>query len=122
MGDFRTWLEENSLQKLVNSLELQYPGVQLSAWESNSRIELAMIKIPKGMQSQGIGSKIMQFLKDYAQLVKKPIVLRPEAENGKKAALQRFYSKHDFVNNKGKNIDFKLSSPTARTMYWKPDN
>ena len=119
MGEFRIWFEENSLQKLINSLELQYPGVQLSAWENSSRIELAMIKVPKEIQGQGIGSKIIQFIKDYAQSVQKPIVLRPDPEKGKKAALNRFYTRQDFVNNKGKNIDYSLSSPTSKTMYWK---
>jgi len=122
MDSFRIWLEENSLQQLINNLESQYPGVQLWAWENSSRIELAMIKVPKEIQGQGIGSQIMKMIKDYAKSVQKPIVLRPEPEKGKKAALNRFYTRQDFVNNTGKNIDYSLSSPTSKTMYYKPSN
>ena len=40
---------------------------------------------------------------------------------GKKQALERFYKDLDFVKNKGRNIDFQLSSPISTTMYWKPE-
>lgn len=107
------------MESLIDSIKNEYPFVKLSAYESNYRVELQMIEIPKEYRGRGIGTKIIKLLQNYAQSVGKPIVLRPEAERGRKKDLEKFYKGLGFVDNKGSNIDHTLSSPTAKTMYWR---
>ena len=110
----------DQLQQLVQSIKQQYPEIDLSVWENSYSIELSTIKVPRLLQGQGIGTAAIKAIKDYAQQVGKPIVLRPQPDRGKKAALSRFYKRQGFIDNRGRNIDFTLSSPCAPTMYWKP--
>ena len=49
------------------------------------------------------------------------IVVMPEAERGRKSDLERFYRNLGFVRNRGRNMDYTLSSPLAGTMYWRPE-
>jgi len=119
---FRQWLEENSeLQKLVASLEQQYPEIaSLFAWENIYSVELSDIKIHKDSRNQGIGSAVISALKDFAASVGKPLIVAPEPGKGKKAALTRFYRRNGLIPNKGRNKDYRLSKPFSGTMYWKP--
>lgn len=122
MKTFRTYLEDvEPLKALEGKLITQYPGLKLFMWESEDRIEVKEIVVPKELRGRGIGSAVMQAIKDYARSVKKPVTLSPSPSPGKKAALDRFYKKHGFVVNKGRNVDYRLSSPFSKTMYWKED-
>lgn len=117
--EFKLWLE--NLQNLVAAIKQQHPTIDLFAWENNDKISLDTIKIPKELQNQGIGTDIVTKIQKYAQKVGKPVVLSPSADKGKKEALNRFYNNLGFTKNKGRKIDFTLSSPTAPTSYWKPE-
>ena len=111
----------SELSNLVSSLESEYPGLDLSVSISKSGyIEIANISLPKEMRNRGFGTIIINKIKDFANKLKLPIVLRPEAEIGKKHKLLNFYKNLGFVENKGRSIDYNLSSPFSRTMYWKP--
>lgn len=117
---FRTWLEsQDTLQNIVNDVKNQYPGIEVIAWEGGNKIELAKLVVPPNQRNQGIGQAVVKRIQDYAASVNKPVVLRPEPEKGKKAALDRFYRNLGFKHNQGRNMDYTLSSPMARTMYWK---
>lgn len=117
---FKTFMEtQNDLDRLVGELQKRFQGVRISAWENHHKVELDLIQVPPEMQNRGIGSEILKELKKHAQLVQKPIVVRPSADAGKKSALARFYDRNGFVKNTGKNLDFSLSSPFAATRYWK---
>lgn len=107
------------MQELLDSIRAEYPFVKLWAFESNTKIELQQIEVDKEHRGQGIGQKIIEMLKTYARMVSKPIVLRPEAERGRKKDLERFYKQLGFVNNSGRHMDYTLSSPMAKTMYWR---
>ena len=121
MSSFKNFVEQKSgLDDLVQMLRRQYPGLDLHVWENDSKIELSNITVPEELRGRGIGSNIVNTLKDYAKQVGKPVVVRPSPEKGKIAALNRFYTRHKFVKNKGRNLDFSLSSPFAATRYWKP--
>lgn len=108
------------MQGLVEMLRQRYRGITLSVWETGDHIELAGIYVPKPMQNQGWGAATVKAIQDYANKVGKPVVLRPQPDRGKKAALERFYKRLGFVSNSGRHTDFTLGSPFARTMYWKP--
>jgi len=110
------------LANLSASLESQFPGLDLfvSYFAAANYIHLANIELPPEMQSQGIGSIVMQRIQEFAQSVGKPIVLSPQHNPRKKKALDTFYRRLDFVPNKGRNADHRLSMPFAPTMYWRP--
>jgi len=110
------------LSKILKEIQLKYPFVQLEVYETGHKIELQKIEVPPMYRNGGIGHDIIQTLQTYAKSVGKPIVLRPEAETRQKANLFRFYDSLGFVKNKGKNADYTLSSPTAKTMYWKHES
>jgi|LakMenE18May11ns_1017448.scaffolds.fasta_scaffold9620617_2 GNAT superfamily N-acetyltransferase len=107
------------MDEFLNNLKIKYPTVDVDAYENKFRIELMNLKVAPEHQGQGIGSKVIQELQHYARSQGKPIVLRPEAERGRKKDLERFYKGLGFVDNKGRNIDYSLSSPVAKTMYWR---
>jgi GNAT superfamily N-acetyltransferase len=112
--------KSDDLDALLSKLQRKYPYPELFiiAYESDNSIELAEIEVKN--KGQGIGTKVIQELQEYARRVGKPIVLRPEPEPRKKSALFKFYKDLGFVINKGRKTDYTLSSPFALTMYWKP--
>jgi len=113
--------QTDELQVLRQKLKTQYPGLELDLWKKNNNsVELASIEVPQELRNQGIGTDVIQQIKDYAQKNNLSIVLRPEPNKGKKGALDRFYRRLDFIPNKGRNMDYTLSAPFAKTMYWKP--
>jgi len=111
----------DELQTLVQSLKTQYTGLELYAYVTNSGyVEIAQIRVPEENRNQGIGTKVIQSIKNLAQSINLPVVVRPEAESKKKKRLDDFYRGLDFVHNKGRKKDYQLSTPFAPTMYWKP--
>lgn len=107
------------MDELLKKIELMYPSVDIYAFETPNKIELANIKVPDTQRGEGVGTKIVKMLQDYARSVGKPIVLRPSPEKGKKKALERFYKKLGFVDNHGRNMDYTLSTTFGKTMHWK---
>ena len=66
-------------------------------------------------RNQGIGSKAMKRIIDYADNSKQMIVLTPSDEfGGNVNKLIKFYKKFDFVENKGKNKDYEISESMYR--------
>jgi GNAT superfamily N-acetyltransferase len=112
----------NELNDLIITLESQYEGLQLQAHlSSGGYILIAEIKVPKELRGQGIGSSVIEEIKNFAQKYNKEIVLTPQPEKGKKKALDRFYRNLDFIHNKGRKKRYDLSSPFGPTMYWSPE-
>lgn len=110
----------SKLDELVRHLKSSFPGLDLYVYETLKTIHVSRINVPKDQRGQGIGSKVLTALKDYARQVSKPLVLVPEAERGKKQALEDFYKSNDFVYNKGRRKDWNITVPFAKSMYWKP--
>lgn len=107
------------MEELLAQIRNQYPSIDIEAYETNNRIEVMQIYVPPNERNSGIGSDVFRQIQQYAQAIGKPIVLRPEPEKRQKGKLDRFYKRLGFVHNKGRNIDYGLSSPTAKTMYWR---
>jgi len=109
------------LQNLKQNLEAEHPGLRLHLWMSHgSYIEVSTISLPKDMQNQGTGHKVMESIQAKAREFDVPVVLRPEPEPRKKKALMNFYQDLGFNQNKGKNQDYSISSPFGSTMVWRP--
>ena len=111
---------QDDIQKLVDFFLAKYPGLVLRINEYENKIKLEKISLPLVLRNQGIGTEIINVLKEYSQRVSKPIVLNPEPEKGKKGALQRFYERNEFVDNAGRKKDYDLTDTFSRTMYYKP--
>lgn len=118
---FRVWLENSGLETILSDILRAHPEMNIQSYETGHKIELMQIRVPEGMRGRGVGSEAVRAIQEYARSVNKPIVIRPEAEKGQKANLERFYRRMGFVHNSGRNKDFSLSSPLAATMYWRPD-
>jgi len=114
-------IDQTEVKALEKNLMEKHPGLDLALWISNvGYVELAVIEVPKDLQGLGIGHEVVEEVKQFAQSVGLPVVLRPSANTGKKQKLERFYKDLGFVQNKGKNTDYRLTSPISPTMYWKP--
>lgn len=107
------------MKDLLEKIQMLYPNVKLYGYETDYKIELCEIRVPKDQRGKGIGSEIIRMIQDYAKKVGKPIVLFPQPERGKKKALEDFYTNLGFVYNKGRHSDNRISSPFGKTMYWK---
>ena len=112
---------QDDIKKLVDFFLAKYPGLVLRINEYENKIKLEKISVPASLRNQGIGTEIINVLKEYSQRVSKPIVLNPEPEKGKKGALQRFYERNEFVDNAGRKKDYDLTDTFSRTMYYKPN-
>jgi len=113
---------KKELDKLVAQLKSEYPGLDLFVYITPTQVEIANIVVPLEKRNQGIGHKVIKAIQQFAQKIQLPIVLRPEAEHGKKKKLDNFYRDLGFIHNKGRNKDYQLSTPFAASMYWKPKN
>ena len=121
MESFRIYLESSDLEALVQSLKNMYPGIDLFVTENNYRIHVHEIRVldPKA-RGQGVGTKVMQAIQQYAQSIGKPIQLTPQGDKGKKAKLLKFYRNLGFYPNKGRHTDYSLSSVFGGDWLWKP--
>jgi GNAT superfamily N-acetyltransferase len=121
--NFKNWLEQYArpIDQIVQDLRNRFPGLVLWASEHDNRINVGEIVVPAEQRSQGIGSEVLNTIKQYAQSVGKPVTLSPEPSKGKKGALDKFYKKNGFVWNKGRNKDYSLASFFGSNMVWRPE-
>lgn len=97
-----------NVEELTAQIENLFPGVEFYVSENDLKIEVHSLRVPPNKQNQGWGSAILQMVKDYAKQVQKPVILSPEADRGKKGALERFYKKNGFIYNRGRNKDYRF--------------
>ncbi len=116
MNSFREFL---SLENLTQSLKTQY-GIELYVTQNAYQIHIHEIKVPEQKRNQGIGTKVIQAIQQYAQSVNLPITLSPEPESRQKGNLERFYRSLGFKPNKGKSKDYSISSFFGTTWLWRP--
>lgn len=83
-------------------------------------MELTDLYIKPEFYGKGYGSQIMIELTQFADSKKLPIVLIPESETGSNEKLINFYKKFNFVINTGRNKNFLLAIPHAKSMYRLP--
>jgi len=119
------WLQKlarsESLQSLIDKWSAAIPGLHLYIYEQDNRIILSNVIIPKEYRKQGLGSQIVQDLTDYADQIGKRIELSPGTKDPhhgttSRSRLVRFYKRFGFLENKGRNKDYK----TRETMFRNP--
>lgn len=93
---------------ILQDLEDEF-NIELEVWDNGDYLELSKIIIPKENRKDGIGSKVMQKVIDYANSVGKDIRLTPSTDFGATSTsrLKRFYRNFGFVKNK--DYEFKDS-------------
>ena len=90
--------------------------------ERGDDLILDSLIVGKDKQGQGLGSKAMRMLTDYADLHGKRILLTPGLQDKiqgttSRGRLVRFYKRFGFKESKGRNIDYALG---AGKMYREP--
>jgi GNAT superfamily N-acetyltransferase len=106
---------------ILSQIKELYPDVRIYISEEPHQIYIHTIQVPEEKRGKGIGREIIELVKNYARGQNKPVVLEPSPERGYTKKLEKFYKSLKFVKNQGRNKDFTLSKPFAKTMYWKPD-
>ncbi len=84
--------------------------------KTDGTISLDNMVVKKAYRDQGVGTQILRDIIAYADATGKTITLTPTSEFGTKARLTKWYKEHGFVENKGRNADYRLSD----TMYRLP--
>ncbi len=109
--------EAKKYKSAESLLKSKYPDVNFSIYENGGEINLSKIIVPKEVRNNGIGTKAMNDLIDYADNSAQKITLTPSGDyGGSKSRLIDFYKKFGFVENKGKFKDFS----TRELMYRLP--
>lgn len=95
-------------------------GIKSFVSEKNGVINISQIIVPEESRGNGIGSKAIQDLVDYADSTNQRITLTPSTDYGatSKKRLTNFYKRFGFIENKGNNRDFS----TMEGMYRVPND
>jgi len=116
MKSFKSILVEyKELDDLESSLNSSGASVSLSPARNNS-IVVNKIVVPSEHRGKGIGSSMMKRITDHADKHGKRVLLTPSDNFGASSVgrLNKFYKKHGFVSNSGKNKDFTTTHKMIR--------
>jgi ribosomal protein S18 acetylase RimI-like enzyme len=108
------------LDAFVDKTKSDHPELKtLNISPYGKDISLGMINIHKEHRNSGVGSKVMDKIKDFADTHKKRIILSAATKNDdigttSSARLDKFYRGHGFVANKGRNKDFSITATHYR--------
>lgn len=91
-------------------------GVDHLIHEKNGIIRLDKLIVPKESRGQGIGSRAMQDIADYADETNQRIALSPDTSFGasSRSRLVKFYKQFGFKENKGRGADLSVSESMIR--------
>ena len=102
------------LNALVTALEEKYPII-LELYGNKDGLTLSRIQVDKEHQGEGIGTKVMSEIVNFADANGLVIVLTPEKiGNTSKPKLIKFYNGFGFVPNKGKNKNWAFREAMIR--------
>lgn len=125
MKTFRQWLieaydekKEKALQSFTKKLEKKH-NVILHMYHSGEDLHLAHIEVPKENRKQGIGTAVLDDIHLYADRAGKRITLNLAQKDDKfgttsSSRLRKFYKRSGYVDNKGRNKDFRTSASMFR--------
>lgn len=109
------WKEQSSKQSVADlekKLRKKY-GVQL--WLSDRGESFSLEKIVVEKRGEGVGSKVMQALVDYADKHGKIITASPSSDfGGTKSRVVKFNKKFGFTDNKGRKKDYRFKDTMIR--------
>jgi len=95
-------------------LESKY-NVELTVQKALHGYRISKIVIPKEKRGEGLGSKVMKTITNWADTNKQLLMLTPSKDFGATSVsrLKDFYKQFGFVENKGRNKNFQFMD----TMY-----
>ena len=117
MFSFKQYLlESNDIDRLRQALDEL--GVDHSVHHSRpGYLHVGKIIVPKDRRNEGVGTEAMKRITAYADGKQKRVTLTPSSDfGGSKSRLIKFYKRHGFVENKGRNKDYS----TREAMYRDP--
>jgi len=112
-------IKSQKLNSIIKRWESQ--GITLFVYETENKIIVHSLIVPKGQRKQGIGSQIMRELTNYADQIGKRIELTtgvkdPYHGTTSQKRLINFYKRFGLVHNKGRNKDYTINN----NMYREP--
>lgn len=123
MHNIRYWINliesENDLrsfsEKVKNNLGLK----AFDVWMSGKDIKLNVLIVPREKRNQGLGSKAIEALTQYADDNNLRIILDPATKDDHHGTTSRnrlikFYKRFGFIENKGRKKDFSVSGMMIR--------
>lgn len=116
---------ENKVAAFERTLQSLYPEIDrvgIYFEKANGSLFLSDLYIKEEFRGQGVGSKVMNSIIQFADNNNLPVVLIPEPDDEDVSPKQliSFYKKFGFVLNKGRKTDYSFSDPFATTMYRLP--
>ena len=110
--------EVEDTRKIQDQLREKYPDLDIFVFESDKKdvLELSQVSMPKDLRGKGVGTNFMNDLISYADKVGKVITLTPDKTyGGTIGRLKEFYKRFGFVENKGRNKDFRYRDTFYRS-------
>lgn len=111
-----------TISSFADVVQKQLGLMSFDLYERGNDIYLDTIIVGKQNRGQGIGTKALNMLTDYADKLGKRIILTPAVKDNyqgttSRARLVKFYKQFGFKESKGRNIDFVIG---AGKMYRDP--
>ena len=120
MKTFKEFISESEdLNKISDYANNKNVKLSVQHNKNLNSLNLSQMVVPKEHRGKGIGSDIMNRLKSHADSKGMRITLSPSTDFGASSVnrLKKFYKKHGFIENKGKNKDYTISD----SMYRNPE-
>jgi phage terminase large subunit len=113
-----------TISSFADTVQKQLGLVRFDLYEKDNDIYLDTIIVGKKNMGQGMGTKALEMLTDYADKMNKRIILTPAVKDSNhgttsRSRLVKFYKQFGFKESKGRNIDFVIG---AGKMYRDPRN
>ncbi|MFD9947135.1 hypothetical protein ACFWYW_11930 [Nonomuraea sp. NPDC059023] len=108
------------LDRIQDELRDRYPQAQINLSgrplaDGSANVSLDRIVLPKEARGQGHGSAILRDLHTAADAHGWTVSLTPSTDyGGTKSGLDRFYRRHGYTPNKGRNKDYEISNTMIR--------
>jgi len=100
---------------LARDLDTKYPDITADISAKDNYLTLDRLEIDKELRRQGLGSRFMEDLTQYADDTGRQVRLTADGDfGGSKAGQQRFYRRHGFVPNRGRARDYTFQDNMYR--------
>jgi len=105
------------VKSIVEKYKEKYYDIKLHIFKAENKIKIDLIVIPEYIRNEGIGTKIINDIIDYAKANGVTLELTPAIQKEdikkwgiKKEKLLKFWKNMGFVENKGRNKDYEISA------------
>jgi len=108
--------EDSELSSFVDKTTSEHPEIKhLRLYPRGNDINLDMIALHKEHQGSGVGSVIINKIKNYADTHNKRVLLTTGTKDKdlgttSQSRLDKFYKGHGFVPNKGRSKDYSINA------------